>query len=64
MRLLRRENTPARKDQKMSETPQDADRRHTQEPAEGDPEMPASGVRAHTQEPAEGGREKAPDEDE
>jgi len=47
----------------MSETPQEADRRHPEEPAEGDPEQSGSGVRAHTQEPAEGGREKATDED-
>ncbi|MCU1531866.1 MAG: hypothetical protein JWO49_1437 [Arthrobacter sp.] len=47
----------------MSETPKETDRRHTEEPAEGDPHPSPSDARAHTQEPAEGGREKTPDAD-
>jgi hypothetical protein len=47
----------------MSETPREADRRHTEEPAEGDPDHSSSDVRAHTQEPAEGGREDTQDAD-
>jgi hypothetical protein len=38
----------------MTETPEPDERRHTEMPAEGDPDADASEIRVHTQDPAEG----------
>jgi len=38
----------------MSETPEAGERRHSEVPAEGDPDADASEIRVHTQDPAEG----------
>ncbi|MCU1510729.1 MAG: hypothetical protein JWM01_84 [Arthrobacter sp.] len=38
----------------MSEMPEAGERRHSEAPAEGDPDADASEIRVHSQEPAEG----------
>ncbi|MGY2743896.1 hypothetical protein [Arthrobacter sp. UYCu723] len=38
----------------MSETPEASERRHSEAPAEGDPDADVSEIRVHSQEPAEG----------
>jgi hypothetical protein len=38
----------------MSETPEADERRHSEAPAEGDPNADVSEIRVHSQEPAEG----------
>jgi hypothetical protein len=38
----------------MSETPEAFERRHSEAPAEGDPDADVSEIRVHAQEPAEG----------
>jgi hypothetical protein len=38
----------------MSETPEAGERRHSEAPAEGDPNADASEIRVHSQDPAEG----------
>ena len=38
----------------MSETPGAGERRHTEAPAEGDPDADVSEIRVHSQDPAEG----------
>ena len=47
----------------MSETPDAAERRHSEAPAEGDPTADVSEIRVHSQEPAEGAdfTDEAPD---
>ncbi|MGO4193406.1 hypothetical protein AB4Y67_17300 [Arthrobacter sp. YAF17] len=38
----------------MSETPDPAERRHSEAPAEGDPTADVSEIRVHSEDPAEG----------
>lgn len=38
----------------MSETPEAGERRHSEAPAEGDPNADTSEIRVHAQDPAEG----------
>jgi hypothetical protein len=38
----------------MTETPEAGERRHSEAPAEGDPNADVSEIRVHSQEPAEG----------
>ncbi|MET1063440.1 MAG: hypothetical protein ABWX85_00540 [Arthrobacter sp.] len=38
----------------MSETPEAGERRHSEAPAEGDPNADMSEIRVHSQDPAEG----------